>query len=41
MQNCKNRPITEHGVECECGSMLSTEKRIYCYLHQDKDEWGE
>jgi hypothetical protein len=21
--------------------MLSTEKRIYCYLHQDKDEWGE
>ena len=31
---CKNKPMTEYGVECECGSMLSTGERIYCYKHQ-------
>ena len=35
---CKNKPITEHGVECECGSMLSNGERIYCYLHSQENK---
>ena len=37
-KECKNKPITENGVECECGSMLSNGQRIYCFEHTENLE---